>query len=785
LAQDGVGPVKITETLFYVNPEKYFPINGPSKPYVKNALGIDPSFDSYTEYEAVLNQIQNQTGEPFYKLSYEAWAWNKENKKTNYWVFQCNPLKFDVFTELKNNSVSNWSVDAHKDKIKNGDKVILWVTGNQAGCYALCETTSDVYEDTIELSHKGDEEKLTKRIDLKITHNLIDNPVLKPEVNQDERLSDLNAGNQGTNFTATKEEYEAFVELSESAGFDAKWERLQKVVQKIDDKQAVRKFFRTVGHVVNHFGLSSEDPIVYASSIKKYLQFTIGSRYVTSVEIKNGEVVQGFYVDNDYLGDLKEKLPTLKISDKAFDIKEGNMTWVYMQSGKVNIEDFFDGIVALADRGVKGQIKSQYRSTYSEQYNPWIIRVAQDDQLLEKLLNGEKMAEAVASPEIEYPLNTIFYGPPGTGKTYTTISRSAEIVSGRKISNYNEAKKIFHENHGDAIEFITFHQNYSYEDFIQGLRPDTENNQELTFERADGVFKKIADKALKNLDASRAPQTKKKTFQEVFNEFIQPLTEGEVEEIEVPMKRVSYYITAVTEKSIDFRKASGGTAHTLSINTLRKMYEAESVMEIQGLSSYYSPLLEILLDLGKTPGETEHVKRKNYVLIIDEINRANISRVFGELITLIEEDKRYGREFHIPAKLPSGESFSVPENLYIIGTMNTADKSIALLDIALRRRFDFEAMYPRYEINGEVVHDVDVLRKINERIKKLKGHDFQIGHSYFMKNQISLKQRMNRKVIPLLLEYFMNDEKEVREILTYAGLTVKEDSWPLEITGRV
>ena len=214
------------------------------------------------------------------------------------------------------------------------------------------------------------------------------------------------------------------------------------------------------------------------------------------------------------------------------------------------------------------------------------------------------------------------------------------------------------------------------------------------------------------------------------------------------MKRVSFHITDVTDRFIDFRKASGGTAHSLNIETLEKMYEEESVEIISGLKSYYTPLLNKLLEIGKTPGETETIERKNYVLIIDEINRANISRVFGELITLIEPDKRYGREFHIPAKLPSGESFSVPENLYIIGTMNTADKSIALLDIALRRRFDFEAMYPRYEIDGETVHDKDILKKINERIIKLKGHDFQIGHSYFMKNHMTLKQRMNRKVIP-------------------------------------
>ena len=250
------------------------------------------------------------------------------------------------------------------------------------------------------------------------------------------------------------------------------------------------------------------------------------------------------------------------------------------------------------------------------------------------------------------------------------------------------------------------------------------------------------------------------------------------------MKRVSYFITAVTNRSIEFRKSTGVSSHTLSIDTLKRMYEAESVLEIQGLSSYYKPLLEKLLEIGKSPGETEIVTRKNYVIIIDEINRANISRVFGELITLIEPDKRFGQDLHIPATLPSGETFSVPENLYIIGTMNTADKSIALLDIALRRRFEFEAMYPKYKIDGETIHDEDVLKSINERIIKLKGHDFQIGHSYFMKNHMTLQQRMNRRVIPLLLEYFMNDESEVKKILEHAGLTIRKDSWPLEISGR-
>src|SRR5690625_7504637 len=113
-------------------------------------------------------------------------------------------------------------------------------------------------------------------------------------------------------------------------------------------------------------------------------------------------------------------------------------------------------------------------------------------------------------------------------------------------------------------------------------------------------------------------------------------------------------------------------------------------------------------------------------------------------------------------KLPSGDAGMVPCKRDIIGTMNTADTSIALPDIALRRRFEFEAMYPQYDIPGHMIYDVDILQKLNEEIIKTKGHAFQIGHSYFMNENKDLVPRMNQKIIPLLLEYYMNRSEEHR-----------------------
>lgn len=455
----------------------------------------------------------------------------------------------------------------------------------------------------------------------------------------------------------------------------------------------------------------------------------------------------------------------------------GSDGWIYKEVEfvknpvKPNTKDLLD----------KGTIYPSGNTTFT-QIKPDILAEA-NKKLFKPYFNVEFINGQISmnSPSnklsmINAPLNQILYGPPGTGKTYNTILKAVEIITGQMTNSYKDAVDIFNMNLHNQIEFITFHQNYSYEDFIQGLRPDTENGKELSFEKKDGIFKRIADRALRNLKASKNPLNNKKSFDLVFDELIQPLNDGEVKELEIKMKKTSYYITDVGDKSIEFRKNIGDSEHTLSINTLKTMYEiGESDIITGGLKHYYKPLLEILLEKGKS--DLAKVELQNYVIVIDEINRANISRVFGELITLIEEDKRSEGEIPLSATLPSGDSFIVPSNLYIIGTMNTADKSIALLDIALRRRFEFIPYYPNHLTSG--VKDGFILEKINAEIQKRKGYDFTIGHAYFMGENYSLEKTINNKVIPLLLEYFMNDEREIISILKACDIEL--EGWPMKM----
>lgn len=411
-----------------------------------------------------------------------------------------------------------------------------------------------------------------------------------------------------------------------------------------------------------------------------------------------------------------------------------------------------------------------FKLDYSGGFWDTFKRVTKPEQIQDIFFH---QPEVKLSPKnnMKHPLNQILYGPPGTGKTYNTIDKAVQIIAGTS-GTHADNKKIFDDYRKlGQIEFVTFHQNYGYEDFMVGLRPDYQS-ESLRFRQYKGIFYKIAQRARENYQASKNGKALNKDFDSVLSEFLQPLESGK--EIQVDMTSgISFWITDIRNGTLQFRKSTGGTDHTLSIDTIRDLVAGIRTYP-SGLKPYYTPLVTFLSQKQKTTGNA--VEQENYVLIIDEINRANISKVFGELITLLETDKRLDEPNELNITLPNGEeNFALPPNLYLIGTMNTADKSIALVDIALRRRFEFIGKYPNYEVlKKERDQDsAELLERINRAIyAKKHTPDYLIGHAYFL-NQDKLEDILLNKVLPLLTEYFNNRISEITEVFRNTGWKVE------------
>lgn len=369
------------------------------------------------------------------------------------------------------------------------------------------------------------------------------------------------------------------------------------------------------------------------------------------------------------------------------------------------------------------------------------------------------------------PLNKILYGPPGTGKTYNTINKALEIINDEEVKKLDfddriAVKALFDKRMEEGqIVFTTFHQSMSYEDFIEGIKPETLLGN-VTYDVIPGIFLDICDLAQNNWENVKEGNKSKLSFEEAFSQLKEDWEEDLETKFPLKTKGKDFTIIGFTKKSIQFRKASGGTGHTLSIGTLKDYYYKKKEVRTTGVGIYYPSILDRLNKYQ--PEVIIEKKLKNYILIIDEINRGNVSQIFGELITLIEEDKRLGKDEALEVTLPySKEKFGVPPNLYIIGTMNTADRSVEALDTALRRRFSFEEMPPRSKVVEEKAFGdyprVAIMEKINNRIELLLDRNHTLGHAYFIKE--NFKNSFENEIIPLLQEYFYNDYGKIGLVL--------------------
>lgn len=505
----------------------------------------------------------------------------------------------------------------------------------------------------------------------------------------------------------------------------------------------------------------------------------------------------------------------------------------------------FEGFIADAETAIRG-----WRANSPDRPAKWPDEYGQSEQA-----NG-----GVA--EMTMPTNLILYGPPGTGKTYNTALVAVKLCDGAAdypptregrsalMARYNELVG------QERISFVTFHQNYGYEDFVEGLRPSTYGDDgeplQSGFRLAPeaGIFTKIAQRAeaLRSARDEGYDFSGKRFFKMSLGEVANPeddylfeealeggfvhmgddggmdwseprfttkgaMIEGYAERhpelprqhpnngiIEFPFRlrvrarvgdivivsKGNLLFRAIGEISGDYRQVERenddytmrravkwlwidreGVSHDVIYGkrfSQRTIYEfTDAELKLDAIRS--------LIEAGR--GGPEEGPSKPFVLIIDEINRANVSKVFGELITLLETDKRAGMDNALSVTLPySKRQFSVPPNLHIIGTMNTADRSIARLDTALRRRFNFREMAPDPQLLAATaartgIDLVQVLTTINQRIEYLIDREHRIGHAFFIGCETAeqVHAALRDKVIPLLQEYFFEDWSRIHAVL--------------------
>ena len=493
----------------------------------------------------------------------------------------------------------------------------------------------------------------------------------------------------------------------------------------------------------------------------------------------DSDVIRGIYASVD---DFKKHRNTIEYLTYGYD--NGRQFVIYCWN-------IFSTIIFVQECLKRfGEPGDQFILTYREKDEKETAAAETEAAVQEELVQQFKGYRNPFSSMLIESKNLIFRGAPGTGKSYLAKEIAADIISNGYFDDYT----LLTDEQKKQVEFVQFHPSYDYSDFVEGLRPKINDDGTMGFELQDGIFKKFVARARKNYEdsqKSRETVEKEVTVQESMTEFFSGVEFG-VDTFKT-INGNEFTITGVDDGHIHISIPGNASVNriTLNLDEVRKMLESgqkfEKIKDItsffgktfatQGYSydfAIYKAIKAKKSTVSKAKAKQEELKK--YIFIIDEINRGNLSKIFGELFMLIESDKR-GQQMRL---LYSDELFSVPENVYIIGMMNTADRSLAMLDYALRRRFAFVTINPAFDSDGFIKYQkslanakfnrlIDCVKELNAAIAAddALGEGFCIGHSYFCNiqpdSQPDLSFIVEYEILPLISEYWFDDRPTVNK----------------------
>ena len=762
----GTGKTKLSEGLYSILPDKYFPINGPAKPYIKEVLGIEPVFNTYTEYLSLLEKIKSKISIPFYELSYEAWKWN-DNSKQDYFIlgsrygannnvdvssqmiqqsvvavgfakdidltnyFQENVDEIKSYLESKGESQSSINALRIFLSLKVGDKIAIKASGSPRGKSPFLSiiAIAEVEERNGEIYNYNPEE-LIHTINVKYLNKRV--------------YKEFELGGYGmTIHRLSKEEHikqifeSNYQPINNNSEFD-------KILAKLNPADT-EVYFNFLKEIIQKYNLEKGDERLVFSLRENRLNFTIGQRYCWTI---------GNYEEYS-IGVISTK--KISRNDGQFDGKEPRPYYCLLNNEKfksLNKTNIYSALESELNRTKKSSFLKYNNSDFEN-----------------------RVFESKKNQSMNISLNTILYGPPGTGKTYMLKNKFMKEFTSTENSITKEEFLIDIIQHCSWWQVIALALRQLGKTKVSGINNHQYVKIKTQLSNSTSITQTIWGQLQSHaIEECEEVKVQRRVAPLIFNK----TTDSHWEILDSHVVDQAPEIIELEKKINDFSKVPNTKIERFEFVTFHQSYSYEDFVE--GIKPELNNTdVAYKIEEGvfqKMCNRARNDKANNYAIFIDEINRGNISSVFGELITLIEDDKREGQSNEIKATLPySQKSFSVPSNLYIIGTMNTADRSVEALDTALRRRFSFielnpdpqQLSHPNYACSG--IDLSKLLTAINARIEKLLNKDYCIGHSYFM----SIKDKNNplteirvifqNKILPLFQEYFYGDWGKIMLVL--------------------